>query len=260
MSAQQVPLLCLVWSVVTYYLDARNGKTDALSRKDEYCEPARRTPFTILKASNFVYGTVENNLMPSIHSLLPTELFVTQICQTLGDASTQLAADLKLQDDILCYKDCIYVPEGQPWLQVLKLYHNNPFAGHFRYFKTWNLVSKTFWWTDLHTSVKQYITSCDLCTRIRSCSFFSRPWPLYLTPCTTPVDLIVDLPCSQGHTMILVVVDLFTKMAHFVRALPSLPLQRLPIFSWRIVSVPQTANWHCVRPRLSSSPVSDRSF
>ncbi|XP_054826969.1 uncharacterized protein LOC129324030 [Eublepharis macularius] len=33
---------------------------------------------------------------------------------------------------------------------------------------------------------------------------------------TISMDFITDLPCSKGHTCILVVVDLFTKMAHFI--------------------------------------------
>ncbi|XP_068115004.1 olfactory receptor 5F1-like [Hyperolius riggenbachi] len=73
----------------------------------------------------------------------------------------------------------------------------------------------------------QYVQSCEICACSKSSR--SKPWGL-LIPLPVPtrpweniaLDFIVELPPSEGHTTILVVVDRLTKMAHF------LPLKSVP--------------------------------
>lgn len=134
----------------------------------------------INKVSNFVSETVRNNLMSSIYSLLPPVSFATRTCQTMGDAGTVVSSDYKMA---FYYKDYVCVPDGQSWLQVLKLCHVTPLAGQFSYFKNWNLVSRTFLWPGLHTSVKQCIKSVTSAPNAQAQGFlvFSSPCPLHLS-------------------------------------------------------------------------------
>lgn len=74
------------------------------------------------------------------------------------------------QIGLLYRRGCIYFLEGQSRLPILKLCHNLPDAGCFGQFKTWNLVSRCFWWLDLWAFIKDYITSCNLCTSTKN------PW------------------------------------------------------------------------------------
>ncbi|KAK9395590.1 PEG10: Retrotransposon-derived protein PEG10 [Crotalus adamanteus] len=95
-------------------------------------------------------------------------------------------------DDLLCFRDCICVPGGPLRGIILKQCHDSLSAGHFRVFKTLHLVSRMFWWLRLWHDVSSYVASCSICRQA------------------------TKLPPSKGATTILVVVDMLTKMAHFI--------------------------------------------
>jgi len=83
------------------------------------------------------------------------------------------------------------------------------------------LISRNFYWPKMEDDVREYCSSYDICQKIKSprhakhgllhpLELPSKPWTHVLT------DFITDLPLSSGVTKILVVVDRFTKMAHFI--------------------------------------------
>ena len=94
-------------------------------------------------------------------------------------------------------------------------------AGHFGIYKTLELVSHSFQWPQLHDFVRDYAHTCDTCCHTKIPRH--RPYCL-LQPLLIPkrpwqsisLDFIIDLPCSKGFDVILIAVDRFTKMAHFL--------------------------------------------
>ena len=100
------------------------------------------------------------------------------------------------------------------------MHHDLPSAGHPGRWKTYELVSRNYWWPGMSIFVKKYVTGCDMCQRMKN-----RPQQPYgpLQPNPVPgepweiitVDLITQLPESLGHNAILVVVCRLTKRAHF---------------------------------------------
>ena len=89
------------------------------------------------------------------------------------------------------------------------------------------LVSRDFWWPQLWKFVKEYVLTCDICSRSKTPRH--RPYGL-LQPLPIPeqpgssisMDFITDLPVSQSFDSIFVVVDRLTKMAHFVPCLKAI--------------------------------------
>uniref|UniRef100_W5NNL9 Integrase catalytic domain-containing protein n=1 Tax=Lepisosteus oculatus TaxID=7918 RepID=W5NNL9_LEPOC len=79
----------------------------------------------------------------------------------------------------------------------------------------------------MRTDVTGYVQACPICA-MSKCSRLKKP--SLLQPLPTPrrpwshisVDFLTDLPESQGKTTIMVVVDRFSKSAHFI-PLPALP-------------------------------------
>lgn len=94
----------------------------------------------ILKAPNFIKGTVENSLMESVHTLLPNDPSLLRSAR-FWSADAPPAPRFRFQDGILYHKEHIYILKWQSRLQVLKLYHDAFLAGHFGYLKTWSLIT-----------------------------------------------------------------------------------------------------------------------
>lgn len=87
--------------------------------------------------------------------------------------------------------------------------------------------SLTYTWPHMHRDVKRYIQGCSLCAmsstprnlpegKLVPLPIPSRPWS------HIGIDFATDLPSSNGYTMILVVVDRFSKACKLI------PLKGLP--------------------------------
>lgn len=68
--------------------------------------------------------------------------------------------------------------------------------------------------------VKEFIKSCEICSRSKGPRLrphgLLQPLPIPSGPWTSvSLDFITDLPMSMSYDSILVIVDRFTKMAHF---------------------------------------------
>ena len=131
--------------------------------------------------------------------------------------------DWNFENGLLLYRGKVYIPkdDNEDLRRVIvQIHHDLPSAGHPGRWKTYELVSWNYWWPGISTFVKRYVTSCDTCQRMKN-----RPQQPYgpLMPNPVPggpwdvitVDLITQLPESDGFDAICVVVDRFSKRAHF---------------------------------------------
>ncbi|CAJ0934476.1 unnamed protein product [Ranitomeya imitator] len=111
--------------------------------------------------------------------------------------------------------------------RVLRWGHSSKIAGHVGVKKTLSLVSRHYWWPSLRQDVTNFIASCPSCAKNKVPrqlpSGLLHPLPVPSVPWShIAMDFITDLPCSSNCSVILVVVDRFSKMSHFI-ALPGLP-------------------------------------
>jgi len=125
-------------------------------------------------------------------------------------------------DGILYFWGKIYVPPTSDIRRkIIALCHDSLIAGHPGRWKTLELVSRNYWWPQMSRYIGQYTSTCDRCLRTK----VQRQLPTgYLKPLLTPdtrwhivsVDFIIELPQSDSHDAIMVVVDLLTKRSHFL--------------------------------------------
>ena len=98
--------------------------------------------------------------------------------------------------------------------QLLLQYHDHPLAGHPGIANTTTSLIKDFWWPTLKHFVAEYVRGCATCQSTKPNTTRPKPplMPIVATGVQTPfetisLDLITDLPISQGYDSILTVVD-----------------------------------------------------
>jgi len=126
----------------------------------------------------------------------------------------------KIKKNMIWYGNLIYVPEKLR-LEILKRYHENPAAGHLGIRRTEELIMRNFWWPKMHQDIVSFVNSCENCARnkvsrhkkydyLRPLEIPDRPWR------SIEIDFLCGLPESKKHTVIMVVVDRFSKMIHLI--------------------------------------------
>lgn len=106
---------------------------------------------------------------------------------------------------------------------ILRQMHESPAAGHWGSMKTYDLLSRTFDWPNSRADVLQF---CKVCRSCQAVKVDHRPPQGTMIPIAIPdrpwskigVDFIVKLPLSKGFDSVMVVVDHFSKTAHFIPA------------------------------------------
>ncbi|CAI7865634.1 unnamed protein product [Closterium sp. NIES-54] len=117
----------------------------------------------------------------------------------------------------------IWVPNYAPLRQILlEEFHDVPYAGHYGSNKTLAGIAKYYYWPRMAADVQQFVTFCDTCQRMKSSkqkkTGLLQPLPVPEQPWqVVSLDFITGLPStSRGHDSILLVIDKFSKMGHFI--------------------------------------------
>ena len=97
---------------------------------------------------------------------------------------------------------------------VLQLYHDHPLAGHPGIANTIHLLSQTYQGKEMKDFAKEYIQECATCQQNKLCTTHWKALlqPIQPDPHSGPfqmvaMDLIMDLPVSQGFDTVLTIID-----------------------------------------------------
>lgn len=130
--------------------------------------------------------------------------------------------DFQLQDGILRFKGRVWIAnEGNTQQHIIRALHASAAGGHSGFHATYNRVKCLFAWKGLKQQVKLFVRSCLTCQQAKmertSPTGLLQPLPIPRRPwAIISLDFIEGLPKSGGYNAILVVVDKFSKYAHFV--------------------------------------------
>ena len=210
--------------IITYRPGKQQGLSDALSRRSYLAPKVGEAAFdqqctTLLKPEQFSICTtvvaIDNDFLDQVRAATVEDSVALDIQRRNDDDK------FKVERGLLYFEERLYIPKGPTRLRVLQSRHDFPAAGHFGFNKTLELISRDFWWPQMWKDVKEFVLSCDVCSRSKTPRH--RPYGL-LQPLPIPhrpwssvsMDFITDLPPSNSFDSIYVVVDRLTKMAHFV--------------------------------------------
>jgi len=123
--------------------------------------------------------------------------------------------DWNYENRLLLYRGKVYISysvEDTLRQQIVKMYHDLLSTGHLGWWKTYELVSRNYWWPGMTIFVKKYVMDCDMCQWMKN-----HPQQPFgpLIPNKVPngpweiisMDLITQLPESNGYNAICVIVD-----------------------------------------------------
>lgn len=133
----------------------------------------------------------------------------------------------------------LYIPNVDDLRKrVLHTAHDLPSAGHQGIKRTLEVLQRDYFWPKMRRDVQDYVQTCETCQKIKP---DNRPVQGLLQPLPIPnrpwvdisMDLITRLPRTRsGKTAILVVIDRYSKMAHFIPTTNQINAERLASLLW----------------------------
>lgn len=201
-------LLGLQYRII-YKKGLDNRAADALSRKsthDVHCAAV-----SVSKAT----------WMDEVASSYSSDAWVQEIIAKLI-LNSAAVPNYSFKDGILRYNSRIWVGEVPALHQkILLALHSSPLGGHSGVPVTYKRIKQIFAWKGLKSSIHNFVKSCVICQQAKP---DRAKLPGLLQPLEVPtsawqtisMDFVEGLPRSQNFNCILVVVDLFTKYAHFL--------------------------------------------
>ncbi|XP_023640434.1 uncharacterized protein LOC111831116 [Capsella rubella] len=125
-----------------------------------------------------------------------------------------------IHDGFLFREHRLCVPDGSIRELLLREAHGGGLTGHFGVAKTLAVLREHFYWPKMKRMVEKFCGRCLICRKAKSTT---RPHGLY-TPLPIPespwvdlsMDFVLGLPIIDNKDSIFVVVDRFSKMAHFI--------------------------------------------
>ncbi|KAM3319001.1 hypothetical protein P3S67_006201 [Capsicum chacoense] len=149
------------------------------------------------------------------------QVSLTRCVQVVKEGNDVRTPRFELKEGYLFRNEKLCVPMSS-WRDLLvKEAHNGGLMGHFGVSKTLAILSEHFFWPKMIRDVERICARCLDCKHAKSCTQshgLYTPLPISNGPwLDISMDFIVGLPRTRnGKDSIFVVVDRFSKMAHFI--------------------------------------------
>jgi hypothetical protein len=126
-----------------------------------------------------------------------------------------------IQEGLLLKGNQLCIPKCSMRENLLKEKHNGGLAGNFGHDKTFEKLNESYFWMVMRADVKRFVDRCRIFQHSkgkRQNAGFYQPLPIPERPWDAiNMDFILGLPRTQrGFDSIFLVLDRFSKMAHFI--------------------------------------------
>ena len=166
-------------------------------------------------------STVQPVWIQEVLNSYTTDLRAQQLLQQLAVSSPNQQG-FSLAQGLIWQNGKVWIGQNSALqTKLIAACHSSALGGHSGVAASYHRLKKHFSWKGMKTDVEQFIKQCITCQQAKH----SLQHPLgLLQPLPTPegmwqdltMDFIEGLPKSEGYSVILVVVDRFTKAAHFI--------------------------------------------
>lgn len=213
--------------VLTHRPGTENVVADALSRRadheKDYVVRDELMQRPELKLSSISWGhttTIESSLLEEVDRLAAEDPEYRKVKEGV-EGKTR--SDFSVENGLLyTHSGRLYLPSGTGGenlkVRLLGEAHDAPASGHLGRDKTYERLSRYFYWPKMYQTVTEYCTTCESCQAAKPSNQHKLGLLSPLTAPTKPfesisMDLITDLPKTRkGNTACVTFVDRFTKM------------------------------------------------
>ncbi|WVZ52745.1 LOW QUALITY PROTEIN: hypothetical protein U9M48_003775 [Paspalum notatum var. saurae] len=229
---------------IHYHPGKANVVADALSRR-AHCNVIEARPTARVICWEMDEIEMPTEQLVELYSLIiePTikDLVIVAQKQDPGMAHIREGIDeekkacFTLDDQgVLWFNNRLVVPKDMELRKkILDEAHTSVLTMHPGSNKMYQDLKQKFWWTRMKREIAKYVSECDVCKRVKADHL--KPGGM-LQPLNIPawkwedihMDFVVGLPRTQkGYDSIWVIIDRFTKSAHFLPVKTSLPCQHV---------------------------------
>jgi hypothetical protein len=202
----------IVWKVLP---GTKMAPADALSRRD-YVDTSLDNADTSIVPSPAIINALDLSLAHHIQSSSASDPLVLRAIQNLSEETTlfpcSTLANWTFENGNLYYKHYLYIPPAAR-SSLLHSIYSSLLTGHLGQFRTKAIIERGFWWPSLSTFVNSFVASCAVCQQNKVHNHPGTPLLNPIKSTTTllfkqlSVDLVTDLPLSNGYNSLMVVVD-----------------------------------------------------
>ena len=146
---------------------------------------------------------------------------IYQKCRDPAAGERKEMEDYFLQEGYLFKGKRMCIPDCSLRAWLVRDVHSGGMGGHFGIAKTMELLERKYFWPSLKKDVKKFVDGCEACQRGKGKhqnTGLYKPLPVPERPWEhISLDFIMGLPKTvRKKSAVLVVVDRFSKMAHFI--------------------------------------------
>jgi ribonuclease HI len=245
---------------ISYTPGKANVMADALSRK-AYCselevqihqpllyEELRKLNLEIVPQGHVNSLVIEQDLESKIKGRQHYDSEIQKIKRYVESGKPSSFTIDHDDDDTLYFKGRLVVNTSSANMNsapdVMKEAHDTPLSIHPGSTKMYQDLRQQYWWSNMKQDIARYVDECDVCRRVKA--EHQRPAGT-LQPLSIPewkwdkieMDFVTGFPRSQkGHDAIFVVIDRFSKVAHFLPIKETISASQLAdLYVSRIVSL-----------------------
>jgi len=165
--------------ILKHVAGSKMGKADGLSRRADW------KVGTDKDNENQVF--IKNNWIHSIYEVVvegPEEELVEKIKKARGkdEDVVRIVEEMKkagvkelrgnewrIEGDLVLKEGKVYIPKDEELrVEIIRLHHDVPAAGHGGRWKMVELVTRNYWWPGVTRDVGKYVEGCDLCQRMKN--------------------------------------------------------------------------------------------
>ena len=141
---------------------------------------------------------------------------VADVTEKTNDSNDRMSVKF----DALETSEKVFVPENKK-LDIIKKIHDQPTAEHSEERRTLQMIQRFFEWPKMRADVRRYVRNCHVCRRskapkngyhgeLQPIESENRLWQ------NISLNFVTGLSESKGFNAILMIVDRFSKMHHYI--------------------------------------------